>query len=149
MRPVRPDDLPIHFEHQRDPVSAALAAFPSRDRPAFDAHWARILRNDAVVARTIVHDGEVVGNVVSFLQDGDRQVGYWVAREHWGRGIATRSLALFLEEIRERPLWAHVARHNVGSLRVLEKCGFAVRGEDTIAVAGIGDVEELILVRED
>lgn len=54
-----------------------------------------------------------------------REVGYWVARELWGGGIATAALAgLLLVETR-RPLYAGVA----GSLRVLEKCGFAVCGD--------------------
>ena len=82
------------------------------------------------MTRTILADGAVAGNVVSWLQDGERLVGYWIGREHWGRGIATRALAELLREIEERPLYAHVARHNVGSIRVLEKCGFTRRAED-------------------
>jgi len=147
LRPVTPADLPALFEHQRDPVAAAMAAFPPRSREAFDPHWAKILRDETVIARAIIHDDVLVGNAVSFLQHGNRVVGYWIDRRHWGRGIATRALTLLLEEIRERPLWAHAAKHNVGSLRVLEKCGFVVHGEGTIP--GDDAVEELILIREE
>ena len=40
LRNVEPDDLPIFYEHQLDVDATRMAAFPSRDRAAFDAHWA-------------------------------------------------------------------------------------------------------------
>jgi hypothetical protein len=63
---------------------------------------------------------------VSWNNTDGREVGYWLGREFWGQGIATQALALFLEEEPTRPLVAHVAKHNIGSRRVLEKCGFVV-----------------------
>ncbi len=72
-----------------------------------------------------MHRGEVAGNVVSWAHDGERDVGYWIGREYWSKGIATAALGALLAELRERPLFAHVAEHNVGSIRVLEKCGFS------------------------
>jgi RimJ/RimL family protein N-acetyltransferase len=130
LRPVEPADLPIFYEHQRDPAGIALAGAGGRDREQFDRHWERILADDAVRVRTVVADGEVAGNVVSFLRDGRREVGYWLGRGHWGRGVATAALRAFLGEERTRPLYAGVLPANAGSLRVLEKCGFAVYGED-------------------
>lgn len=131
LRDVVPDDLPIFYEHQRDPDATRMAAFPARDRAAFDAHWAtNILGNPSAITRTIVADGIVAGNIGSWTQDGVRLVGYWIGRAHWGRGIATRALAAFLHQVTERPIHAHVASHNVGSIRVLEKCGFHVEGEE-------------------
>lgn len=44
-----------------------------------------------------------------------------------------------------RPLRAHVAKHNLASLRVLEKCGFKVCGEGVILDAGTAPIEEFIL----
>jgi RimJ/RimL family protein N-acetyltransferase len=130
LREVSDDDLPTLFEHQRDPDATRMAAFPARGRDAFMAHWARITRDPSVRTRTVVYDGSVAGNVLSFVHEGRREVGYWIGREFWGRGIATRALAAFLEVETTRPLYAGVARHNAGSLRVLEKCGFAPLEED-------------------
>jgi RimJ/RimL family protein N-acetyltransferase len=62
--------------------------------------------------------------VLSFVRDGARQVGYWIARERWGRGIASAALGQLLQELTERPLFARVATHNTGSLHVLERRGF-------------------------
>jgi RimJ/RimL family protein N-acetyltransferase len=129
LREVEDGDLPLFFEWQRDPESVALSGVPARDRPAFDAHWARIRRDPSGTLRTVVADGEVVGNTLAFDQSGRRVVGYWVGREHWGRGIATRALAAFLAELPERPLHATVSPGNAGSVRVLEKCGFTLEGE--------------------
>ena len=131
LREVVEDDLPILFEHQIDPVAYGMAGFTPRDRDAFMEHWRRNILGDASSEkRTIVCDGEVVGHVVCFDRDGKREVGYWIAREHWGRGIATEALSRFLAEIPERPLYAGVIRGNVASVRVLEKCGFRVESEE-------------------
>jgi RimJ/RimL family protein N-acetyltransferase len=66
----------------------------------------------------------VAGNIRWWEQDGQLLVGYWVGREFWGRGLATAALAELVAEIPERPLHAWFASSNVGSIRVLEKCGF-------------------------
>ena len=126
LREVELDDLPTLFEHQRDPTATAMAGFRARERAAFTAHWERILADPGARVRAIVADGRVAGNVVSFEHEGRRQVGYWIGREFWGAGVATAALAAFLDLETVRPLYAGVARWNAGSLRVLEKCGFAV-----------------------
>jgi RimJ/RimL family protein N-acetyltransferase len=107
-----------------------MAGFPSREETAFLAHWTKILGDDAIAKKTILVDGQVAGNIVSFEQSGERQVGYWLGKEFWGKGIATRVLAVFLELVDVRPLLAYVARHNVASRRVLEKCGFILLREE-------------------
>ncbi|HEX3126565.1 MAG TPA: GNAT family N-acetyltransferase [Thermoanaerobaculia bacterium] len=145
LRDIEPNDLPIFYEQQLDDDATRMAAFPARDRGAFDAHWAKILGNPALVKQTILFDGQVAGHIGSWLQDGIRLVGYWIGKEHWGKGVATRALAAFLHLVTERPLQAHVAKHNVGSIRVLEKCGFSLEREESIEVAG-KDVAELVLV---
>ncbi len=136
LRHVIESDLPIFFEQQLDPDATRMAAFPSRDREAFMAHWAKIMRDETNTLMTILFDGQVAGNIVSWQQDDKREVGYWLGKEYWGKGIATRALAEFLNHVTQRPLYAHVAKHNLASIRVLEKCGFARRG---------GDDEEIIL----
>jgi RimJ/RimL family protein N-acetyltransferase len=130
LRDVVESDLPYFFEHQRDPDANRMAAFPARDRAAFDAHWAKILADESGLKRTVLVDGQVAGNVLSWVSGGDQLVGYWIDRAHWNKGVATRALARFLEGIETRPIRAHVAKHNLGSIRVLEKCGFVAIGEE-------------------
>ena len=126
LREVEESDLPIFFEHQADPVAYTLADFPPRDRDAFMEHWANRHEKPTTWQRTIVVDGTVVGNVQSFFRDGVQEVGYWLGRAHWGRGYASAALAQFLPLVPIRPLFANLAKTNVGSRRVLEKSGFVV-----------------------
>ena len=120
LRPVTADDLPTLFENQRDPEAIRMAAFPPRDREAFWAHWEKILVDASVRARAILFNGELAGTTAGFDRDGKRRVGYWLGKAFWGKGIATRALALLLKEEPIRPLYAHVARSN---LRVVPRAG--------------------------
>jgi RimJ/RimL family protein N-acetyltransferase len=128
LRDVEEADLPVFFDQQLDEGAAWMAAVAARDREPFDAHWAKITQDPTIRIRTILAGGAVAGNVLSFVRDDKREVGYWLGREFWGRGIATQALAQFLAQVDERPLYAGVAEHNAGSIRVLEKCGFVRRG---------------------
>lgn len=149
LRNVQESDLSIFFEQQRDPLANQMAAFPARDKDAFMAHWAKIMKDETIILQTILFEGQVAGNLVSFELSGQREVGYWLGREFWGKGIATRALLEFLKQVKERPLYAHVARHNIASLRVLEKCGFRLQGEEkNFAVIQGEPVEGLILKLE-
>ena len=130
LRDVEESDLPVFFEHQLDPEATHMAGFPARDRKSFMAHWNRILEDESVVKKTVLFEAEVAGNIVSFVNSGEREVGYWIGREFWGRSVATRALSGFLRLEARRPLYANVARHNVASLRVLQKCGFRISREE-------------------
>ncbi len=146
LRDVTAADLPAFYEHQQDPAAIRMAAFPARDREAFFSHWQRVLGDDTVVTRTVVVDGEAVGNVVSFERQGRREVGYWIGQSHWGRGVATAALGFFLAETTARPLYAGVARHNEASIRVLEKCGFVHAGGGQDPPAADGTLAEMLLL---
>jgi RimJ/RimL family protein N-acetyltransferase len=156
LRDVVEGDLPIFFENQRDPEAVAMAQAPSRDHDAFMEHWrTRVLGNPRSKVKTIVVDGQVAGNVLSwdahgevhFIKDGDegrsrgdpeRVVGYFIGRTYWGRGIATAALARFVADYEtKRPVFAYVVVHNVGSIRVLEKCGFRRVGDPITASDGV------------
>jgi RimJ/RimL family protein N-acetyltransferase len=132
LRDVTQADLSVFFEHQRDPDANHMAAVAARGRDAFLSHWATILADPSVKTQTVLLAGVVAGNVVSWDGDGERLAGYWIGREHWGRGVATRALAAFLSYDTARPLHARVAKHNLGSRRVLEKCGFTIIGEGVV-----------------
>ena len=136
IRPVAEADLPILYEHRADPVAIEMAVVPARTKPEFMAQWATILADEATVARAIVAGGTVVGMILSWVDEGNRTVGYWIGREHWGRGYATAGLGLLVDEIAERPLIAHVANTNIGSRRVLEHCGF-------VRIGG-GEVDDVV-----
>lgn len=129
LREVIDSDLPVFFQQQSDAEANRQANFPARDEAAFMAHWARIKRDETNVLRAIVMDDRVIGSIVSFVMNGQCEVGYWLGREYWGHGYATQALRAFLPLL-PRPLFAYVFRQNRRSTRVLEKCGFVRYGEE-------------------
>ena len=151
LREVTEDDLVIFFEQQHDPDANWMAAFTAKDPTdwaAFAAKWAKIRAEGPVAAKTIVYGGRVAGNVLSFVApwSGQREVSYWIERDHWGRGLATRALAAFVGGLAARPLYARAAADNVASIRVLEKCGFVLIGRDRgFANARGAEIEEVIM----
>lgn len=131
LRDVIPSDLPIFFEMQRDPEANRMAAFTSRDpsdRHAFDLHWEKILNDDTVINKTILYNGEVAGNIAKFIMFNQPEIGYWIDKAFWGKGIATQALEAFLQIVTMRPIYAAAAKDNLASLRVLQKCGFVITG---------------------
>ena len=150
LRDVVEADLPVFFDFQLDPDANHMAAFIARDpsdRQAFTAHWNKILADPTTIIKTIVCDGQVVGSVSSYENAGKPEVTYWIGRAHWGQGIATRALSEFLAHgNRARPMYARVAKDNLGSRRVLEKCGFQIIGQAKgFANARGEEIEELLL----
>jgi RimJ/RimL family protein N-acetyltransferase len=154
LRDVLESDLPIFFEQQLDPDANYMAAFTARDpadRNAFMAHWARILSDESTTNQTILFNGQVAGSVASYTDEefGHLEVTYWIGKAYWGKGIATRALLLLLDHVTVRPIYGRTAKDNIGSRRVMEKCGFTVCGEGKgFAFARGKEVEELILKLE-
>lgn len=153
LRDVEDDDLGVLFAHWTDPESNRMAAFTAvdpHDRVAFDERWRRFRESDGIIARAIEVDGIVVGSIGSWDNDGKREVTYWLGREHWGRGLATRALAEFVADVdRTRPLHAATAHDNVGSQRVLEKCGFRRVGAGRSFANARGEEVDEVLFRLD
>ncbi len=123
-----------------------MAAFPSRDHDAFMRHWAKVRGEPANITRTILCEGQVAGNIGSWIAEDRRLVGYWIGREFWGRGVATAALAALAAEVKERPLHAFVARHNLASIRVLEKCGFVPSPEHDPGSPGEDGIHEVLYI---
>jgi RimJ/RimL family protein N-acetyltransferase len=150
LRDVDDGDLDVFFAHWTDEEANRMAAFTvadPTDRAAFDARWSRLRADPTVKNRTITADGVVLGVIGSWESDGKREVTYWLGREHWGQGYATRALAEFLRDVeRTRPVYGACAHDNAASLRVLEKCGFRVVGEGRgFANARGEETRELVL----
>ena len=149
LRSVKESDLSIFFEHQQDPEATYMAAFASKDpadRGAFDAHWSKILGDDMIVIKTILVDEDVAGHIGAFEREEKPHVTYWIGRKYWGQGLATLALTEFLGDLETRPVYASAAKDNVASLRVLDKCGFKIAGEEKgFANARGEEIEELLL----
>jgi RimJ/RimL family protein N-acetyltransferase len=148
LRATRAGDLDELFRFRQDPEANRMAAFTSgdrHDREAFDTRWDHLITDPEVDVRTIRADGIIVGDLVRWSENGATFIGYWIDTAHWGEGIATRALRLFVDAVHDRPLLAHVAADNAGSIRVLEKLGFVQAGNAVSYANARGiDIEERI-----
>lgn len=149
LRDVLESDIPVFYEQQADPEATQLSALQPREREAFMAHWAKLLLEPANIVRTIEADGEPAGHVCSFPRDGQQEVGYWLARSHWGRGVLSWALPEFLRSIAIRPLHAHTAQRNTASVRALLKCGFVIEREVSDFAGERGDGSRGFVMRLD
>lgn len=143
LRAVEPGDIPVFYAQQMDPESNRMAAFTPSDAgdpDAFEARWRGLMANPACFLRTIVANGVVAGNVLAFDRDGMREVGYWVDRSLWGRGIGRAALAQMLEIETTRPIYARIASDNIGSRRIAERCGFTQIGSEPIEGEGRDEI---------
>ena len=149
LRLIDDADLDALFDQMRDPESVRMAAFTAKDpddRAAFDVHMAKVRTAPDAITRAVTLDGRLVGSIASFVVDGETEITYWIDRSVWGQGIASRALALLLDLVPVRPLYARAASDNVGSLTVLRKAGFVPIGtEISYANARGTEIEETIL----
>ncbi|WP_137223053.1 GNAT family N-acetyltransferase [Shewanella sp. MEBiC00475] len=133
LRPVTEVDLAILFEFEHDPIANKMADFPARKRKAFYQHWHQnIFADEQAMAQGIWLDNVLVGNVLSWVNDElstevepeVRLMGYWIGREYWGQGIATKAVKMFLQQYISSPVYAYIDEHNQGSLKVAQSNGF-------------------------
>jgi len=152
LREIEDRDLGVLFEHSRDRDAIRMAAFTSPeadDRTNFERRWARLRSDGSTTNRVVEIDGRVVGHIASFDLEGHREVTYWIGRDDWGRGIATRALQEFLQLEATRPVYGRAASDNAASIRVLTKCGFLVVGEGRGFAHGRNEETDEVVLRLD
>jgi len=152
LREVESSDLETFYEHQLDPEAIRMAAFVRKDRKdkvAFDAHWKKILNSPQNTNRTILAKGQVAGHIACYPNGEHMEVTYWLGREFWGRGLATQALTRMLQLVVARPIFARAATDNIGSIKVLQKCGFKIIGKDKGFANGRGEETEEYILRLD
>jgi RimJ/RimL family protein N-acetyltransferase len=128
-----------------------MAAFVNEkwnDKDAYLAKWNKLLAENITI-RSIVLDNKVVGSVSTWQLRGDLQISYGLGKEYWNKGIATRALQQFLAIAPERPLFGRCAFDNIGSMKVLTKCGFKKIGEEkSYAFARKKEIIEIVHLLE-
>ena len=141
LRPWRPEDAPSIARHADDPQVAANLrdVFPCPYQLSDAEEFIRLCRAaepEQAIVRAIVVDGQAVGSVA--LTRGtdvcrrSAELGYWLGRAFWGRGIMTKAVEEMCRTGFEAwdivRIYAEPFAHNAGSRRVLEKAGFALEG---------------------
>lgn len=141
-------DLEVFYQNQADEEANFMAAFTSKnplDKDSYIKKWTRLMTVDSVHMQSILLDDIVVGCVVKFVMGGDSDITYALNKKHWGKGITSEAVKLFLDIERTRPLFGRVANDNHGSKKILEKSGFMKIGTNTdFANARGKEIEEYI-----
>ena len=148
LRPWREDDAADLYRFASDPeVGPAAGWAPHRDVADSLNVLKTILMKDQTWAITIKPSDEGVGSIGVFPggreeQQGEYEIGYWIAKPFWGNGYVPEAvkalLSLYFAFGAER-MWCAHAEGNDRSRRVIEKCGFAYRFSAEWT-APIGDV---------
>lgn len=141
-------DLEHFFNFQLDEEANRLAAFTAKDptdKTAYLEKYGKCLLNPTINMFTIFADGEIAGSIAKFEIAGDAEITYWIDKKYWGQGVATQALTQLLAIENTRPVRGRTAFDNIGSQRVLEKCGFVKTGTDKgFANARQAEIEEFI-----
>ena len=146
--PTEKSDLELFFQFQLDEEANRLAAFTAKDptdKAAYLEKYTKHLNNPTINMQTILVDETIAGSIAKFEMAGDAEITYWIDRNLWGKGVATAALENFLFIENARPIFGRVAFDNLGSQKVLEKCGFVRIGADRgFANARQKEIEEFI-----
>lgn len=148
LRRTEKSDLELLFQFQLDKQANYLAAFTPKDptnKEAYFEKFTKFLNDPTINMQTILVDHTIAGSIAKFEMEGDAEITYWIDRNFWRKGIATTALKNLLAIENTRPIFGRVAFDNLGSQKVLEKCGFVKIGTDKgFANARQTEIEEFI-----
>lgn len=148
LRKTTSADLEQLFIFQQDEEANYLAAFTAKDQPDLTAYlqkFTKFLSDPTINMFTIWMADTIVGSIAKYEMHGEAHITYWIDKQYWGRGVATNALTLFLTLETTRPLFGAAAFDNLGSQKVMEKCGFVKVGTDKgFANARQAEIEEVL-----
>jgi RimJ/RimL family protein N-acetyltransferase len=137
LRPAFPEDSREIYEGICDAGVVQMLAhapwpYQQADAEAFCARPADPRGARFVIAVPGTKGSPIVGGIALHREGDGLELGYWIARDHWGRGYATEAARGALEVARalghKRVLAGHYL-DNPASGRVLRKLGFRETGE--------------------
>lgn len=131
--------LPYTKKDARTWIRAATSEFPCRHFAVCAGPEGELAGGIGIVPRYDVHQGTA-------------EIGYWLGKPYWGRGLMTAALGAFTDfafaEYKLRRLFAGVFEWNPASACVLEKCGYAFEGRMRKGILKDGEVgDELIYAK--
>lgn len=124
-------------------------AFPNPYTPNDAEVWLNMVVNKKPVTQFAIEVDEKAAGAIGFIIKEDVQriqaeIGYWLAEEFWGRGIATKALKAVTEyafnNFDLHRIYADVFEWNTGSLRVLEKAGYELEVRQKKCVIKNGEI---------
>lgn len=145
LRPWSEEDADALFKYASDPEVGPRAGWPphksveeSREiiRTLFSSEgmWAVEWKETAEAIGCVGYLSSAHSNLA--IADDQCEVGYWIARPYWGRGICTEALRLVIDYCfnvkRFSVLWGDYFPENPASGKVMKHCGFVDTGRETL-----------------
>jgi ribosomal-protein-serine acetyltransferase len=125
-------------------------------RPEHSLEFIRLshdqLHNQQGVAMAMIYQGRIAGGLGMLEWNHDvkkAQVGYWIAKEHEGKGLVSRSLGVFLhylfDHVGLNKIELHYSPANSRSAKVAERLGFRLEGILRQSFSRNGIIEDLVI----
>ena len=153
LRALRPDDAPAIARHADDEGvwRNLFDGFPHPYTLADAQAWCTTGHRDPSVGVVwaITVDDQAIGCCSVMPGSGwlacNAEVGYWIGRAHWRRGIASEALALISDwTLATMPhitrLHAPIFGWNEGSQAVARRCGYVLEGRLPVSAIKAGQV---------
>ena len=142
LRPWQESDAEALFKYASDPEVGPRAGWPVHKSLEESLDVIRnIFTNDHTWAIELNETGEAIGCIGYYpsgesnigIGEDDAEIGYWVAKPYWNKGICTEALRLMIDYCfivkGFHTLWCDYFVDNPASGRVMEKCGFQDTGK--------------------
>lgn len=145
LRRWQENDADALFKYASDPDVGPRAGWPSHKSVDESREIIKTVFNTDTMWAVVLKDtGEAIGcagylpatNSNLNIPSDECEVGYWIGKPYWGKGICTEALKLVIDycfnEKGFKALWGDYFPENPASGRVMEKCGFKDTGRETV-----------------
>ena len=141
LRPWRESDAEALFKYASDPDVGPRAGWPPHKSVEESLEIIRtVFSGEGMWAVVLKETSEVIGSIGYLpagssnldIEEGQCEIGYWIAKPYWNQGICTEALQAVIDYCFNvkgfSVLWSDYFPENPASGRVMEKCGMKVEG---------------------
>ena len=153
LRPWREEDAGTLYKYASDPEIGPIAGWPPHTSVENSLEIIRTVFNAPETYAVVVKEtGEPVGACGIMFSDGlhsatmkngEAEIGYWIGKPYWGRGLIPEAgaalLARCFNELGLDAVWCGYYDGNTKSKRVCEKCGFKYHHTNHDVDSPLGD----------
>lgn len=145
LRPWKECDADSLYKYASDPYVGPRAGWPPHQSVEESIHIIKtIFSLEGMWAVELKETSEVIGSVGYLtssnsnlkIREDECEVGYWIARPYWNKGICTEALRAVIDHCFHEKgftvLWGTFFPENPASGKVMAKCGFKDTGKEVL-----------------